>query len=118
MPRNKPYLQFYIGWILLVTAAALIAWKMNLFAPAGGASRWWALFLLVPAGGFAIRAFRRWHEGERKRSRNLIRVALFILPVTAGLLYPTLWRYIYIPFIAMIAIDMMIGGIIAPRRER
>ncbi|MFA7013871.1 MAG: hypothetical protein WC202_13050 [Desulfobacterales bacterium] len=113
--KNKRYLGVYMGWIFLVTALALAAAKMNLFVSGDTGSRWWALLLLIPVGGFSIRAVRRWREGARRTSRNLIRVALMILPVLAGSLYPSLWKVIYIFFIAVLGVDMILGSIMLDR---
>ncbi|MBW2603984.1 MAG: hypothetical protein JRE28_06655 [Deltaproteobacteria bacterium] len=111
MKKNKPYYGVYMGWIFLVTALALVAKKINLFSSGETGSHWWAFFLLIPVGGFCLQALRRWREGACKTSRNLVRAALMILPVFAASLCPGLWKVIYIPYIALLGVDMILGSI-------
>ncbi len=106
--KQSPETSIYLGLIFLVTALALGAAKLHLFADETGRSQWWALFLLVPAGTLAMRARRRWREGQKRRSRHLTRAALFILPVMAALLYPRLWSVIYIPLLLIMGLEMIL----------
>lgn len=115
---HKNYNGIYVGLILLVTAAALVAKKMELFVYDGTTSHWWVLFLLIPIGAFTIRAVERWHQGDRRKCRHMIRIALLILPVMAASLYSPLWKVIYIPFIAVIGIDMIVWNIIGSREPK
>ena len=108
--NNKTYLGLLMGLVFLVTAMALAAAKMKLFGSGKAVDNWWAFFLLIPIGWFAIHAFRRWHEGARSKSRHLTRVALLIIPVFAASLYPSIWKTIYIPFIALLGVDMILGA--------
>lgn len=114
---NKKFKGIYVGWILLVTAAALVAMKMRLFTFGGTKSHWWALFLLIPIGAFGLRAVQHWPE-DKRRSRNMIRVALFILPVLAASLYWPLWKVIYIPYIVVVGVDMILGSIIGSSEQK
>jgi hypothetical protein len=114
----KKFRGIYVGWIMLVTAAALVAKKLRLFAISDTSSYWWALFLLIPVGDFVIRAIVYWRQNERRRSRNMIRLALLILPILAALLYPPLWKVIYIPFIVVVGVDMILGNIIGSSKPK
>lgn len=116
--NHKNFRGLYLGLILLVTAAALIAKKMGLLTWNGTTSHWWSLFLLIPVGIFSIRAVENWRQGERRRSRNMLRVALLIIPVFAAFLYPPLWKIIYIPFIIVIAVDLILWSIIGSSRPK
>ena len=110
--KNKNFFEFYMGWIFLVTALALVAAKTDLFGAGDKDSNWWAFFLLIPIGGFGIRAVEQWRQGKRSSSRQMTRIALLIIPVFAAFFYPPLWGVIYIPFIALLGIDMILGPIV------
>ena len=116
--KNRTYSGVYVGWIFIVTALALVTRETDIFSSGEAGSNWWAFFLLIPAGGFGLKAFRRWREDARRTSRSLMRASLMILPVFAACLYPSLWKVIYIPFIVLLGVDMIFGNLmLAKDRE-
>lgn len=113
--KNKKFFGFYMGWIFLVTALAMVAAKTDLLGAGDKDSNWWAFFLLIPIGGFGIKAIEQWRQGNPRSSRQMTRIALLIIPVFAAFFYPPLWGVIYIPFIALLGIDMILGPIVFAR---
>lgn len=98
-----------MGLVLLVTALAQTGSKMDFFGKGSEVDNWWAFYMLIPIGWFVMDAVRRWQEGDRKNSRQMARVALMIIPIFAAFLYSPLWEVIYIPFVALLGVDMILA---------
>ncbi len=93
---------------LLVTALALVLKQFHSWGVTDSPVSWWGVMLLVPVYITAAGAMRAWRNGRRKKALHLSQAALFCLVVMIATFFPVLWKYIYIPFIVIVALHLFL----------
>jgi hypothetical protein len=93
---------------LLATALALVVKQFPSWGLTEAPVAWWGVLLLVPVYVLGTGAMRARQNGRSRRAVHLLQAALFCGVVMIATFFPVLWRYIYIPFIVIVALHFFL----------